>query len=98
MENDTKKDWPKDAAYKITIDGTQLSCYLKKLPRVTLEAVLGMVAGKSNPQYIRAGEIILNACWISGDEEIKTNEDNFVAACFSAYEVIDIKTATLEKR
>lgn len=97
-ESKTRTDWPKEAMYKITIDGTDKSCYLKKLPRPTLEAVLGLVAGRSKPEFVRAGEIILNSCWISGDEEIKTNDDYFLAACFSAYEVIELKTATLEKR
>ena len=76
------------------------SCYLKKANRGVLEAALSFVqpgAGQK-PKIIKAGELLLNSCWVAGDPEIKERDDLLVAACFEAYELIEIKKARLEKR
>lgn len=86
----------KKAKYEIEVDGKK--CQLCPLDRATLEIALGMVMATSgNPQYIRAGEIILRKCWVSGDKEILENDDLLVAAAMKAYELIEIKEATLKK-
>ena len=92
-----KNDWPKDAAYKITIDGTNLACYLKHPKMDTYRFFLKLTTGK-DPDYIQAGELLLNDTWVGGDEQIKTNETYRLAACMKAFEIIEIKAATLEKR
>ena len=84
------------AIYEIEVDGKK--CQLCKLDRATLEITLGMVmATTGNPQYIRAGEIILRKCWVSGDKEILEQDDLLIAAAMKAYELIEIKEATLKK-
>jgi len=86
----------KTPKYEITVDDK--SCKLRELDRQTLEVALGLIMNNnSKPQYIRAGEIILNACWVEGDEEIKTNDKYLVAAAFQAFQLIEIKDAQLKK-
>jgi len=96
------------AAYKITVEGGA-TCYLKEMKRGVLERVLSMIAPKGNqePQYINAGEKILRSCWldtatvkgekVESDKAILENDDLLTAAAFQAYELVDIKTAKLEK-
>lgn len=86
----------KKAIYEIEVEGKK--CQLCKLDRATLEITLGMVMATNNtPQYIRAGEIILRKCWVSGDKEILDDEDLLIAAAMKAYELIEIKEASLKK-
>lgn len=84
------------AVYEIEVDGKK--CQLSEISRATLEIALGLImTTTSSPQYIRAGEIILLNCWVSGDEEIKKDESLLIAAAMKAYELIDLKEATLKK-
>ena len=106
MSEDSKeKDWRKkypEATVRIQIEDK--CCYLKKLDRTTLEVVLGIVQPSAGvkPKLIEAGEIILNTCWIAGDPELKSkeekNEGYLVAAAMEAYNLIEFKQSTLEKR
>jgi len=95
MSKEVKNLVPKGAKYEIEVEGKV--CYLKALDKATLEIVLGMTAGSENSQLIRAGEVILNRCWVGGDEEIRKNDELTVAAAFQCYELIEIKEATLKK-
>lgn len=84
------------AKYEIVVEDK--ICWLKEVNRATLEVALGLImATTGQPQYIRAGEIILLNCWVGGDEEIKKNEDYLIPACFQAYELIKLKEASLKK-
>ena len=92
---------PAGAAYVIEVEddnGKTRKCYLKKINRATMEAVLGLtMAVNSSPQYIRAGEIILTNCWAGGDEEIRKNDDLLVPAAMQAYRLVEVKNAELKK-
>ncbi|MGV7234657.1 MAG: hypothetical protein ACQ9ET_00220 [Nitrosomonadaceae bacterium] len=86
----------KAAVYEISVG--EKSCRLSEINRGTLEVVLGLVMpSNGQPQYIKAGEIILNSCWVEGDEEIKTDESLLLSACMSAYQLVDIKESSLKK-
>jgi len=83
---------------KIVIRVEDKVAYLKKMDRGTMEIALGMIMGMNkDPEYIRAGEIILLKCWNGGDDEIKTNEDYLIPAAMTAYELIQLKEAALKK-
>ena len=69
------------------------SCYLKKPSRKALG--YASMAGKENP--LKFNEILLNDCWIAGDEEIKTNDDLFLAVSSKIGEIIEVKEAELVK-
>jgi len=46
---------------------------------------------------LRFNEVILENCWLGGDEEIKTNDELFLAVSSKLPDLIQIKEATLEK-
>ena len=46
---------------------------------------------------LRFNEVILENCWLGGDEEIKTDDALFLAASSKLPDLIQIKEATLEK-
>lgn len=46
---------------------------------------------------LRFNEVILENCWLGGDEEIKTNDSLFLAVSSKLPDLIQIKEATLEK-
>ncbi len=85
-------DWKKKhgEVYKITVDGK--SCYLHKPDRKTLAYVS---TAKDNP--IRMSELMLNNCWIDGDEEIKTDDALFLGVVQQMGALISIKQAELVK-
>lgn len=77
--------------YKISVDGKE--CYLHKPDRKTLSYATSV--GMKDP--IKFNEIMLNGCWITGDEEIKKDDSLFFAASTQLSELIDTKEAQLEK-
>ena len=46
---------------------------------------------------LKFNEVVLNNCWLGGDEEIKTDDALFLAASTKLPDLIQIKEATLEK-
>ena len=46
---------------------------------------------------LKFNEVILNNCRLGGDEEIKTNDELFLAVSSKLPDLIQIKEATLEK-
>lgn len=85
-------DWKKKhgEVYKVTVDGK--SCYLHKPDRKTLAYVS---TAKDNP--IRMSELMLNNCWIDGDEVIKTDDALFLGVVQQMGALISIKQAELVK-
>jgi len=84
------------AAYELTIG--EYKCKLSEPTRHELKiayAKLMRMTGELN--LVEAGEILLNSCWISGDAEIKKNDDLFISACLKAAELIEVKEASLKK-
>jgi len=69
------------------------ACYLKKPSRKALG--YASMAGKDNP--LKFNEVMLNDCWLGGDEEIKTNDDLFLSVSPKLTELIEVKEAELEK-
>lgn len=96
----TTETIPVGAKYVIEVEHEDktLKCYLKPISRQTMEIVLGLTMAVSGPpQYIRAGEVILNACWVGGDDEIRKNDDLLVPAAMQAYRLVEVKNAELKK-
>jgi hypothetical protein len=77
--------------YKITVEDKV--CYLRKPSRKALG--YASAVGKTNP--IKFNEILLNDCWLGGDEVIKTDDNLFLSASAKLAELIDVKEAELEK-
>lgn len=68
-------------------------CYLKKPSRKSIG--YASVGAKSNP--IKFNEILLNECWLGGDEEIKTDDRLFLSAGSQLSELIQVGEAQLVK-
>lgn len=77
--------------YEIEVDGK--FCYLKKPTRKVLSAA----ANAGQKDVMKYNEIILANCWLSGDEEIKTDDALFLGASGVLAEIIEVKEATLKK-
>lgn len=83
----------------VETEGKTYTCTLKKdMSRDTLEDALGLIRPNAgNPMPLTAGRLILNDCWIEGDEEIKTNDELLICACLAAYGRIHEKEASIKK-
>ncbi|WP_233527331.1 MULTISPECIES: hypothetical protein [unclassified Bacteroides] len=77
--------------FQVEVDGHV--AYLKRPDRKVLGAAA--VTGKSDP--MKYNEVILNNCWLEGDEEIRTNDAMFLGVSAQLAEIIEIKEATLKK-
>ena len=77
--------------FQVEVDGRV--AYLKRPDRKVLGAAA--VTGKSDP--MKYNEVILNNCWLEGDEEIRTNDAMFLGVSSQLAEIIEIKEATLKK-
>ena len=77
--------------FQVEVDGRV--AYLKRPDRKVLGAAA--VTGKSDP--MKYNEVILNNCWLEGDEEIRTNDAMFLGVSAQLAETIEIKEATLKK-
>ncbi len=69
------------------------SCILKKPDRKTLSYATS-VASKDPMKF---NEIMLNGCWLGGDEEIKTDDSLFLSAAAKIAELIEVKESELVK-
>jgi hypothetical protein len=85
--------WKKEHGDVFEIAVEDKKCYLKKPDRKTLS--FAMVGAEANP--FQPAEVILENCWLGGDEAIKTDDSLFLAAAGQIDELIDIKEATIKK-
>ncbi|GIJ93367.1 MAG: hypothetical protein Q4A09_05285 [Capnocytophaga felis] len=67
--------------------------YLKTPDRKTLS----FASSFATTDPLKFNEILLENCWLGGDEEIKTDDSLFLAASSKLAELIKVKEATLEK-
>jgi len=94
-DEEVKKQHP-EVTSVIEIEGAK--CYLKSIDRPTFEQAMGLITKtRSNPEMIRAGEVILLNCWVAGDDIIKTDDAFLIPAALQAFELMEVKTATLKK-
>lgn len=77
--------------YMITVDGRV--CYLRRPNRKELS--YATVAGKSDP--MKFNEVILNQCWLGGDEEIKTDDSLFMGVATQLATLVEVKEAEIKK-
>lgn len=77
--------------FQVEVDGHV--AFLRKPTRKALSAAA--VIGKTDP--MKYNEILLNNCWLEGDEAIKTDDSLFLGVSAQLAELIEIKEATLKK-
>lgn len=73
-------------------NGDEKVAYLRKPSRKTVSY---SSAVQNNP--IKSNEVLLNGCWLAGDEEIKTDDRLFYGVSRKLGELIEAKTGELEK-
>ncbi len=76
--------------FEVSVDGK--FGYLKKPDRKTIAYASSV---QNNP--IKSNEIILNNCWIGGDEEIKTDDSLFMSVQAVLGNILEVKQAELVK-
>lgn len=84
--------WKKEHGdiFEVSVDGRY--GYLKKPDRKTIAYASSV---QNNP--IKSNEIILNNCWIGGDEEIKTDDSLFMSVQSVLGNILEVKQAELVK-
>lgn len=85
--------WKSKYGEVFLVEADGRTAYLKKPDRKALGAAA--VLGKTDP--MKYNEILLNNCWIEGDEEIKTNDSLFLGVSAQLAELIEIREATIKK-
>jgi hypothetical protein len=74
-------------------EGNLHTAFLKKPQRHTLNFYLSKVA----TEPVTAHEVLLNACWVEGNEAIKTDDNLFFSAIPLLGNIIEIKQGFLKK-
>jgi len=68
-------------------------CYLKRPDRQTLKAAVAV----GEQDAMRYDEIVLENCWLGGDEEIKDNDNYFLEVVPVLAEIVDYGRAAIKK-
>lgn len=77
--------------FQLSVDGKE--AYLRKPDRKTLG--YASTAGQTDP--LKFNEVLLKGCWLGGDEEIRTDDELFLAASGKLGGLIQVKEAELKK-
>ena len=77
--------------YELEVDGKK--CWLKSPDR----KILAMASVESGADEFKFNEIILENCWIAGDDEIKSEERLFLGVCRKISYIVDVAEATIKK-
>ena len=84
--------WKKQHGDIYLIEVEDKACVVRKPNRKDLSFAMLL---KDDP--IKFNETLLNNLWVDGDEELKTNDDYFLAVSSQLGELLQIKEATLKK-
>ena len=87
------EEWKKKHGSIFQLDVEDKSCILRKPTIKDLSAATAV--GQKDP--FAFNRVILTNCWLAGDEEIKTNEDYFLAAGGKLSEIIEVKESEIKK-
>lgn len=68
-------------------------CYLKKPDR----KIIAMASSVGSKDPIKTAELVLNNCWLGGDEIIKTDDDCFLAAVSVLGNLVKTREAEIVK-
>lgn len=79
------------SVFELSVEGKK--AYLRKPDRKTLG--YASTAGQTDP--MKFNEVLLKGCWLGGDEEIRTDDELFLAASGKLGELIQVKEAELKK-
>ena len=87
------QEWKKQYKDIFVISVEDKKVYLRTPDRKTLSYASTL----ATKDPLKFNEVILDNCWLGGDEEIKTNDELFLAVSSKLPDLIQIKETTLEK-
>ena len=87
------QEWKKQYKDIFVISVEDKKVYVRTPDRKTLSYASTL----ATKDPLRFNEVILENCWLGGDEEIKTDDSLFLAVSSKLPDLIQIKEATLEK-
>ncbi len=97
LENNSMEEqialWKRKHGDVFLVEIDDKTAYLRKPDRKALSAA--SILGKTDP--LKYNEILLNNCWLAGDEEIKTDDSLFLGVSAKLAEIIEIKDAEIKK-
>jgi hypothetical protein len=79
--------------FLIAVDDKE--CLLRKPTMRDIEAAMAVRTKKGNP--IEFSKTIVQNCWITGHEVMRTNDDLYLAVCQKVDELVEIKEASIAK-
>jgi hypothetical protein len=87
------EEWKKKygSVFLLSVEGK--ACYLRQPSRKTLS--YASAAGRQDA--LKFNEILLNECWLGGDEDIRKNDSLFLSVSARLSEIVEIKEAELVK-
>jgi hypothetical protein len=85
------KEWKAKHGELFEITVEDKSCILHRPTRKDLS----YASAVKDP--IRMSEVMLNALWVAGDEEIKEDDSLFLAAIQKMQEILEVKEAEIKK-
>lgn len=88
-----KKKYGEDNVYLCEVG--ERSCLVHKPTRRDLS--FAMVGSNGGKDAVKMQEILLKQCWIDGDGEIMTNDDDFFAVSALIADLMEVKQAELKK-
>ena len=89
----TIEKWKKDHGKVFQITVEDKTGYYKKPDRKTLGAA--MKFGQGDP--MKFNETLAQNCWLGGDEEMRSNDDYFLAAATQFGELVTVKQAEIKE-
>lgn len=93
MNESQIQDWKNKHGEIFELEVATKKAWLKKPDR----KIIAMAQSLGGDSQVSIGELVLEACWLGGDEEIKTNDDLFLSALPTLNQLIEIKQAVLKK-
>lgn len=79
-------------------NGNEYSCRLKEPGFEEMNmAFMALETKGGKVDYAGAGRVIMNTCWVDGDEIIKVNAKLLFAACLQASSLVEIYHAEVKK-
>lgn len=87
------KKWKEKFGEVFEVSVGEKICYLKKADRNIMRAALPFLE-KDRIKYM---ELIIENCWLGGDETMKTNDDDFFAITDAVPEITSKRSAEIKK-
>lgn len=89
-----KKEYETEHVHEIEIEEFQKRCYMRQPKRSDISQAA--IVGAQDPLAFNLS--ILESCWITGDEDIKTHDGYFMSVSGLIGRIVGVSQATLKKR